>query len=606
MLPSLRIADVVLLLLITQTTQAGPLRRDERYFRREWNSTYSQSIAASSDSLSPSLYGSAISLVSLKQHLHELREPSSSVAPPVTQQDQDGTTPTPIFVTLDGSSTRTAAATTQLVDQSPATTPVESTVQTQTIPTTTSAVFLPPMDSTISLPPQLTSGFKNVSSVVPGNTASASAIISESLTVTPHLGGSSGASSSASPGTPLQSSLSLPFPVPGGETSVAESTTIAVATPSSLASTTATAASTTVPNPQSSPDTPSSLPTTTASSSPPSSTLQPQVTGTPNNQVPTIRTSTPAATATISPAVAANNLASAKTFNALFASLTEQSACTAGQIACVKGNVGICGANGAFAVQSCGAGTSCFALPMTTTEGVIVGCYDPQVASRILGTPISGSASVPGSTFTTTTAVPAPPPASSDLGYESTVTITPTVIATYTISVTAPGAPGTTSAVQAPGFTTTVFVTQTMAPAPAPSSTAAEGEDPSTTSTSTRKTRTSTVEEETSKSGHSSTTKSTIVESSTTEPTTTKAAGSTTTKASNPSTLTGTFTDTLIVNPIPTDAPSAAADAPSPITTPKPLSMPANGAQQGVSVLTVFVTVTEKEKETVTVTVTRA
>ncbi|KAJ3939373.1 uncharacterized protein N0V96_010821 [Colletotrichum fioriniae] len=333
---------------------------------------------------------------------------------------------------------------------------------------------------------------------------------------------------------------------------------------------------------------------------------------TPNNQVPTIRTSTPAATATISPAVAANNLASAKTFDTLFASLTEQSACTAGQIACVKGKVGICGANGAFAIQSCGAGTSCFALPMTTTEGVIVGCYDPQVASQILGTPVSASTSVPGSTAapgsvsTTTTAVPAPPPASSDLGYESTVTVTPTVIATYTISVTAPGAPGTTSAAQAPGFTTTVFVTQTMAPTPAPSSTAAEGQDPSTTSTSVRKTRTSTVEEETSKTAHSSTAKSTPVESSIAEPTTTKVASSTTTKASTPVTLTGTFTDTLIVNPIPTDAPSAAADAPSPITTPKPLSMPAIGAQQGLSVLTVFVTVTEKEKETVTVTVTRA
>ncbi|KXH64227.1 hypothetical protein CNYM01_12218 [Colletotrichum nymphaeae SA-01] len=605
MLPSLRIADVVLLLLITQTTQAGPLRRGERYFRREWNTTYSQSIAASSESLSPSSYGTSPFLVSQKQHSHELRELSSSVAPPVTQQDQDGTTPTPIFVTLDRSSTRSPAATTQPVDQSPSTSPAESTVQTQTIPTTTSAVFLPPMDSTISLPPQLTSGFKNVSSVVPGNTASASAIVSQSLTVTPHLGVSPGASSSASPGTPLQSSLSFSFPVPGGETSVAESTTIAVATPSSLASTTASAAPTTIPNPQPSPDTPSSLQTTPASSSTPSSTLQPQVTGTPNNQVPTIRTSTPAATATISPAVAANNLASAKTFNTLFASLTEQSACTAGQIACVKGNVGICGANGAFAIQSCGTGSSCFALPMTTTEGVIVGCYDPQVASQILGTPVSASASVPGSAATTTTAVPAPPPASSDLGYESTVTITPTVIATYTISVTAPGAPGTTtSAAQAPGFTTTVFVTQTMAPAPAPSSTAAEGEDPSTTSTSVRKTHTSTADEDTSKTAHSSTTKSTIVESSTAEPTTTKASSSTT-KASTPATLTGTFTDTLIVNPIPTDAPSVAADAPSPITTPKPLSMPAIGAQQGVSVLTVFVTVTEKEKETVTVTVTR-
>ncbi|KAK2003024.1 hypothetical protein LX36DRAFT_666729 [Colletotrichum falcatum] len=185
----------------------------------------------------------------------------------------------------------------------------------------------------------------------------------------------------------------------------------------SASSTTIAAAPTTASAIQTLPET-SSIPLSPSSAAPLStlsSTLQ--VTGTPNNQVPTIRTSTPAASATISPEVATNNLASAKTFNTLFASLNEQSACTASQIACVKGNVGICGSNGAFAIQSCGSGTSCFALPMSTTEGVIVGCYDPKVASGILGTPVS--APVPGSSTS-----------ASEATSKTTTTITPTIIAT--------------------------------------------------------------------------------------------------------------------------------------------------------------------------------
>ncbi|GKT48465.1 uncharacterized protein ColSpa_08646 [Colletotrichum spaethianum] len=475
----------------------------------------------------------------------------------------------------------------------------QSTPESQTIPTTTSGpVLLRPTFSTISLPPHLTSGFQNGSSLYPGNTASASA---------PDTTPVEGAPSASTQTTLLQSSLSFSFPVPGEtkaatssivEQPVASSTlapilssTTNVGASSPPASSTIVGAGPTTTSPvQTSPESPSSAPathSTTISLSTPSSKLQ--VTGTPNNQVPTIRTSTPAASATVSPEVAANNLASAKTFNSLFASLTEQSACTAGQIACIKGNVGICGSSGAFAVQSCGTGTSCFALPMNTTEGVIVGCYDPKVASGILGTPVS--APVPGSSTS-----PAQAPPASEIASEVTMTITPTVIATYTVSVSPSASPETSSAAQAPGFTTTVVVTKTMEPVPAPSSTAAE-EEPSTTSTSRRRTRTSTAEETTTQQ--------------TTSPKSTPSA----TPASTPATPTGTFTDTLIVNPIPTDEPSeppativagthSSLTGKSSPTTSAGLP-PGMGVPQGTPILTVFVTVTQKERETVTVTVTK-
>ncbi|KAK2034327.1 hypothetical protein LX32DRAFT_648550 [Colletotrichum zoysiae] len=306
-----------------------------------------------------------------------------------------------------------------------------------------------------------------------------------------------------------------------------------------------------------------------------SSTLR--VTGTPNNQVPTIRTSTPAASATISPEIAANNLASAKAFNTLFASLTEQSACDAGQIACVKGNVGICGSNGAFAIQNCGTGTSCFALPMNTTEGVIVGCYDPKMATGILGTPVP--APVPGSSTS-----------ASAVASGTTTTVTPTVIATYTVSIIPPAAsPQTSSAVQAPGFTTTVVVTKTMEPVPAPSSTTTEEDGPPTTSTSRRRTRTTTSE-------------SSPV--STTAETTRQSTHSKSTRASTALSSTGTFTDTLIVNPIPTDEPSEPPTLVGGIT-PTAIPPPGTDVSQGTPTVTVFVTVTQKERETVTVTVTK-
>ncbi|KZL75722.1 prefoldin subunit [Colletotrichum tofieldiae] len=631
MLSSLRIADVLLLLLITQTTQAGPVKRAERLlvdstpayspvpnthrnYRRDWNTT-SSAVSTSN-------------VVAVSSIASGPTDFTTSAVYVTAQEEQDGATPSPIFVTLDGTTTSAPAASlpaTTPEGQIPSTTPVQPTAESQSTPesrkiltTTSEPVLLPPIFSTISLPPHLTSGFQNGSSLYPGTTASASAPISPPA---------EGVSSASTQTAPLQSSLSFAFPVPG-ETNAATTTVaerpVASSTLAPVLSSTANVEASSPPTPSTTigavptsgsavqpfPETPSSVPTTASTTihlSTPSSTLQ--VTGTPNNQVPTIRTSTPAASATVSPEVAANNLASAKTFNTLFASLTEQSACAAGQIACVKGNVGICGSDGAFAIQNCGTGTSCFALPMNTTEGVIVGCYDPKVASGILGTPVS--APIPGSS---TSAAQAPP--ASEIASEVTTTITPTIIATYTVSVSPPAIPQTSSAAQAPGFTTTVVVTKTVEPISASSSTTAEEEGASTTSTSRQRTRTSTAEEETT-TAESTTAESASIPSTAettrqpSKPTPSTAPASTTAAA------TGTFTDTLIVNPIPTDEPS---EPPATLVggTPRGSALtgkliptasaslpPGIGVSQGTPILTVFVTVTQKERETVTVTVTK-
>ncbi|KDN71635.1 hypothetical protein CSUB01_01629 [Colletotrichum sublineola] len=586
-----RVADVLLLFLIAQTTQAGPVRRAERLsvdstltswpsiintrhsLRRDWNTT---SIAFTTSSLAVK---SSIA--------SDPADATTSVLSVTAQEEQDGATPTPIFVTLDGTTTSAPAASqpaTTPEGQATSTTPAQSnsTPESQSMPKTASGpALLPPISSTISLQPHLTSGLQNGSSLYPGNTASASVPLS------PPEGSSSAATQTA----PLRSSVSFAFPVPGETTT----TTTAVAEQSGASSTLTSVLSSTanieVPSPPASsttiaaaPTTASPVETSTETSSVPlitsttvrlstlSSTLH--VTGTPNNQVPTIRTSIPAASATISPEVAANNLASAKTFNTLFASLTEQSACAAGQIACVKGNVGICSSDGAFAIQSCGTGTLCFALPMSTTEGVIVGCYDPKVASGILGTPVPGSST-----------------SASEVASEITTTITPTIIGTYTVSIIPPAAsPQKSSAVQAPGFTTTVVVTKTIEPVPAPSSTTTEENSLPTTSTSRRHTRTSTAE-------------SSPV--STTAETTRQATPSKPAPVSTTSSSTGTFTDTLIVNPIPTDEPSEPPTDLVAGSTPSASPPVSNNASQGTPTVTVFVTVTQKERETVTVTVTK-
>ncbi|KAK0713122.1 hypothetical protein B0T26DRAFT_716501 [Lasiosphaeria miniovina] len=134
------------------------------------------------------------------------------------------------------------------------------------------------------------------------------------------------------------------------------------------------------------------------------STLQ-TVTGTPISNVPTVITSLPAPTATVDAAVYAKNLELARQYNNLFANLTRESACREPQAACITGDVAKCGTNGGFVMTPCPSDTSCFALPMNTTDGVELICVDKAAAAFILGMLPSSSpstSSVPKFTRTVT------------------------------------------------------------------------------------------------------------------------------------------------------------------------------------------------------------
>ncbi|SPQ24782.1 d0c9ad3e-cc35-487b-bf5e-f42221135e02 [Thermothielavioides terrestris] len=101
---------------------------------------------------------------------------------------------------------------------------------------------------------------------------------------------------------------------------------------------------------------------------------------------PAHRHGIPPATSTVSPDVYQSNLQIARGYNNVFATLTEQSACEVGQAACVAGGLGLCPSGQSFKVIPCpDPGAACFALPMNTTEGVLVGCANIVEAKRILG-----------------------------------------------------------------------------------------------------------------------------------------------------------------------------------------------------------------------------
>ncbi|KAF9873575.1 hypothetical protein CkaCkLH20_09034 [Colletotrichum karsti] len=548
MLSSIRIADVLLLLLISQTTQAGPVRRAERLFGRGWNST-------------------ASAVTSLHSTSSTAPDPTdlSTSAKPVTAQKEDGSTPSPIFTTLDDQP-RSSPAATQPVGQGPPTTVAQSITESPST-TGTEPVFLPPPLSTISIS-STTSGAGQDGSITSGAATLPPTFSSISLPPFPTTNARNTTAvpadgeRGASPGQTMQSSLSFAFPVPGQTTAAST----APAEQPAASSTSAPELSTTASSPEAS--TTSAAITSTLTAQPSAATLK--VTGTPLVGVPTIETSIPAATATVSPEVAASNLANAKTFNSIFATLTEQSACSAGQVACVKGNKAKCGSDGAFEIETCEAGTSCFALPMNTTEGVIIKCYDPALARNILGDSVTAPA--PGSS----TSAPAQAPPASGVVSEIRTTVTPTSVVVSTVSVkvpeaTSPAAPIATATstvlveapepTSTPGVTTTVFITRTI---DRESSTATEKEPTTTTGGDETTLITSTRRR---------------TRSSTSAPESTAPAATETT----------TITDTLTFAPIPSTVPTFLVGA-------KATDAPAPG------VVTVRVTVTEKEIVTVTTT----
>ncbi len=175
-------------------------------------------------------------------------------------------------------------------------------------------------------------------------------------------------------------------------------------------------------------DTPSNAPAATATSATLASSAQPvTATGKPDNQVPTVITSPPPTSTTVAPDVLASNLADARQYNELFSNMDGQSACSTGQVACINGNIGKCSNAGVFEIIPCVNGLACYALPMNTTTGVQIGCYDNTSAKNIL-TGGSGNG-----------AVPSP---SDSAGSQVTVTMQPTqtVISQVTVTSASPTA----------------------------------------------------------------------------------------------------------------------------------------------------------------------
>ncbi|KZS99882.1 uncharacterized protein LAESUDRAFT_765126 [Laetiporus sulphureus 93-53] len=83
--------------------------------------------------------------------------------------------------------------------------------------------------------------------------------------------------------------------------------------------------------------------------------------------------------------------------NAEFATLTANSSCTEGEDACVNGEFAQC-ISGAYVLQSCGSGLSCYALPLVNSVGTSITCTtESDAETRITATGATGG--VTGSNF---------------------------------------------------------------------------------------------------------------------------------------------------------------------------------------------------------------
>ncbi|EKD14921.1 carbohydrate-binding module family 19 protein [Drepanopeziza brunnea f. sp. 'multigermtubi' MB_m1] len=175
---------------------------------------------------------------------------------------------------------------------------------------------------------------------------------------------------------------------------------------------------------------PSTTPSTALSSSPsfvfvwtrsslPASTI---------SHIPTVIATPPAPTSTISAATFAANLAQAQGYNVLFSTLNFSSPCTDRQIACIGGSVGTCNNEGSFQITDvCEKGARCFALPMNSTSGVLVGCADVAAARSVLGLSLSPSSSSLGETRSATGLESTSSFASVSSVLESTAQVSPTL-----------------------------------------------------------------------------------------------------------------------------------------------------------------------------------
>ncbi|KAI9868297.1 MAG: hypothetical protein M1813_005740 [Trichoglossum hirsutum] len=102
---------------------------------------------------------------------------------------------------------------------------------------------------------------------------------------------------------------------------------------------------------------------------------------------PTIPATAPNPPSTATPQ---NNLAIARTLNIIFGTLTSDSTCnlnrSAEAMACIGGQLALCGSNGTYSLIQCPLGMQCYALPKTVPgHGAEISCDTTENARLVLG-----------------------------------------------------------------------------------------------------------------------------------------------------------------------------------------------------------------------------
>ncbi|KZT64581.1 hypothetical protein DAEQUDRAFT_732430 [Daedalea quercina L-15889] len=114
-------------------------------------------------------------------------------------------------------------------------------------------------------------------------------------------------------------------------------------------------------------------------------------------------TSSASAAASSSSSFLLSNGQTAQQQNAQFATLTANSSCSEGTNACVNGEFAQC-VSGAYTLQSCGSGLSCFSLPLVNSAGTSITCTtESDAASRISNTGATGGVTGDNSTSASST-----------------------------------------------------------------------------------------------------------------------------------------------------------------------------------------------------------
>ncbi|KAL5596755.1 hypothetical protein BROUX41_006556 [Berkeleyomyces rouxiae] len=440
----------LLAILMALDVEAGPLRHKPRQKLNSTSPFSYQATASASFTVSSSSVVATTTEVGLKDYSENFSEFFNSG------------TPSPIFSPVDPTTTKSSILKSKSTASSSPTRSVEA--PSRLSPDYIEVTVLPDIPTTVTITPTSTSSRKTS----PLPTTSTSSVLASSppvaetpssatttLATTSTQSSSSSRASSlrtssstvASPTTPYESAAPKSTSRPGvtsftrndpdsPSTSSTSSATLSTSKPivsgSSVAplppvfSSTATKIIVTLTG---SPGAVVTIPGLSSKSVVPSS-----VSGTGTDYIlPTGINSAPPSTGTVSPEVYAVNLDRAREFNNMFIGLNSSSTCTGSSVACIEGSVAKCDIETTkYVMTQCQAETSCYVLPLNTTDGVIMSCYKQEEAKSILG-------SLPGSPSTVPSTVRGTG-ASTESGAEVTGEETIIVTPTFTSVVTVPAA----------------------------------------------------------------------------------------------------------------------------------------------------------------------